>query len=116
MTLTEEDRQALYAVWMTRKARLHLTQMEMAKQLGLTQTAFSAVLRGPAALEMPFVESFCASLNEDPYTFLPTLIRMREEEKQTIRLVSRVTVDGQIDAVQVEGNQVVIQYTYTPSL
>lgn len=58
MTFTEEDRQALYAVWMTRKVRLHLTQMEMAKRLGLTQTEFSAVLRGPALLEMTFVESF----------------------------------------------------------
>ncbi|MBF4318655.1 XRE family transcriptional regulator, partial [Vibrio anguillarum] len=33
MEFSEEDRQALYNAWMSQKAKMHLTQMEMAKRL-----------------------------------------------------------------------------------
>ncbi len=44
MVFSEEDRQALYNVWMSQKAKMHLTQMEMARRLNLTQLEFSLKL------------------------------------------------------------------------
>lgn len=40
MELNQEDRKALYDVWMTKKAKMHMTQMEMTKRLGVSQESF----------------------------------------------------------------------------
>lgn len=40
MELNQEDRKALYDVWMTKKAKMHMTQMEMTKRLGVSQGEF----------------------------------------------------------------------------
>ncbi len=40
MELNQEDRKALYDVWMTKKAKMHMTQMEMTKRLGVSQGSF----------------------------------------------------------------------------
>jgi len=44
MEFTELDRNALYDIWMSQKAKMHLTQMEMAKRLGISLHEFSSLL------------------------------------------------------------------------
>ncbi|SJN55295.1 helix-turn-helix transcriptional regulator [Vibrio ruber] len=110
MTYTSDDLEALYHVWMSQKARMHLTQMEVAKQLGLTQIQLSNILRGREPLTQQFVQSFCRYLHVDPYLFMPSLIQQQREGQQQVKLVNRVIIDGDIDSVYVDGNQVVIEY------
>ncbi|MCQ6493188.1 XRE family transcriptional regulator, partial [Vibrio parahaemolyticus] len=45
MEFTELDRNALFDIWMSQKAKMHITQMEMAKRLGLCLHEFSGLLR-----------------------------------------------------------------------
>lgn len=61
MELNQEDRKALYDVWMTKKAKMHMTQMEMTKRLGVSQGEFSELLRGDAPLSMSFVSRFAST-------------------------------------------------------
>lgn len=44
MDFTQRDREALNQVWMSQKAKMRLTQMEMVKRLGLSQLEFSRLL------------------------------------------------------------------------
>lgn len=45
MEFTEQDRMALYDLWMSQKAKMHITQMEMTKRLGLNHHEFSSLLK-----------------------------------------------------------------------
>lgn len=60
MEFTQQDTKALYQIWMSQKAKMRVTQMEMAKQLNLSQRDFSAMIRGALPLSMTFVSQFCA--------------------------------------------------------
>mgnify|MGYP001037332732 CR=1 FL=1 len=42
--------------------KMHMTQMEMTKRLGVSQGEFSELLRGDAPLSMSFVSRFCQHL------------------------------------------------------
>ncbi|EGQ7789708.1 helix-turn-helix transcriptional regulator [Vibrio cholerae] len=112
MELNQEDRRALYDVWMTKKAKMHMTQMEMTKRLGVSQGEFSELLRGDAPLSMSFVSRFCQHLHVEPHNVLPTLKRKTRSGEKLVHLQNRVTVDGDIKRVYVEGNQVIIEYTH----
>lgn len=113
MALSDEDRQALLNLWMSQKAKMHLTQMEIARLLGVSQIEFSNILRGNADISMQFVNEFCKYLHIDPYTFLPSLLAQRKKDSNgALTLTNTVIVDGDIQQVRVEGNQVIIEYQY----
>jgi DNA-binding Xre family transcriptional regulator len=112
MELLQEDLHILQNVWMSQKAKMQLTQMEMSKKLGLTQLEFSKIMKGNSELTLKFVQEFCTYLHVDPYTFLPSLINLRKECKQPILMTTSVVVGGEVQHVQVEGNKVFIQFQY----
>lgn len=112
MQLNENDRTALYNVWMSQKAKMQITQMEMTKRLGVSQMEFSQLLRGNAPLTMSFVSQFCQQLHVEPYNVLPTLKRQYTKGDVVVHLQSRISVDGEIQNIHVEGNQVIIDYTH----
>ena len=49
------EQQILHDTWMSYKAKMRITQIEMAKKLGLTQLEFSDILRGSTPIEQQFV-------------------------------------------------------------
>ncbi|WP_217536506.1 helix-turn-helix domain-containing protein [Vibrio metschnikovii] len=112
MEFSAEDRQALYNVWMSQKAKMHLTQMQMAKRLNLTQVEFSQLLRGDSPLSMTFISQFCRHLHIEPHMVIPSLKTAAAYNQQAISLTSRVIIDGDIQHVSIEGNQVIIEYVY----
>ncbi len=112
MELTQEDLGILQNVWMSQKAKMQLTQMEISRRLGLSQLEFSKIIKGNSKLTLNFVQDFCSQLHVDPYTFLPTLINSRKDNSEPILITTRVTVEGKIENVQVVNNQVLIQYQY----
>ncbi|MBF9002796.1 MULTISPECIES: helix-turn-helix domain-containing protein [Vibrio] len=112
MELNQEDRTALYNVWMSQKAKMQITQMEMSKRLGLSQMEFSRILRGNAPLTMGFVTKFCQQLHVEPYNVLPTLKANYTGAEVVVHLQNRISVDGEIQNVYIEGNQVIIDYTH----
>lgn len=112
MELNQKDREALYNVWMAQKARMHLTQMEMTKKMGLSQLEFSNLLRGNAPLSLSFVTKFCQHLHVEPHHVLPSLKRGSGEGEQLVILQNRISVDGIVQQVRVEGNQVIIDYAH----
>ncbi|MFC3023895.1 helix-turn-helix domain-containing protein [Vibrio zhugei] len=115
MELTQEDRTALYNIWMSQKAKMQITQMEMAKRLGLTQVEFSRILRGDAAISMAFVTKFCKQLHVEPYSTLPTLKRA-QMGGAVVHLQNRIVIDGEIQNVYIDGNQVIIEYSHQPEV
>lgn len=112
MELTPQDRLALHDVWMSQKAKMQLTQMEISRRLGVSQPEFSDIMKGKVELTLQFVQTFCRHIHVDPYTFLPSLISQRKENHPPIFMTTSVTVEGQIRDVVVENNQVIIQYQY----
>lgn len=112
MEFTEQDRIALYDLWMSQKAKMHITQMEMTKRLGLNHHEFSSLLRGSAPLTLGFVHQLCEQLHVQPAKVIPSLSQRNLSDSQSIFLQSRVTVDGVIKNVFVDGNQVVIEYEH----
>ncbi|MDC0611869.1 helix-turn-helix transcriptional regulator [Vibrio sp.] len=112
MELSNEDRLALQNVWMSQKAKMQLTQMEMSRRLGFTQIEFADIMKGKNPLSLQFVQNFCQHLHVDPYTFLPSLIALRKENKEPVIITTTVSVQGQVQNVRVEDNQVIIQYQY----
>ncbi|WP_428773847.1 helix-turn-helix domain-containing protein [Vibrio sp.] len=113
MQFTQQDREALYQIWMSQKAKMRLTQMEVAKRLGLTQVQFSDMLRGDEPLSMTFVTQFCRHMHVDPKLVLPSLRNDGHSGTQAVYLQSRMTVDGEIQRAYIEGNQVVVEYVHT---
>ncbi|WP_261817719.1 helix-turn-helix domain-containing protein [Vibrio gallicus] len=112
MEFTEKDRGALYNTWMSQKAKMRLTQMEVARKLGVSQAEFGELLRGKATLTYPFVTRFCEMLKIDPAYVLPAFRSNVVIENSRVTLCSRMTVDGDIRNVYVEGNQVIVEYEH----
>lgn len=112
MEFIEEDRVALYDTWMSQKAKMHITQMAMAKKLGLSQIEFSQLIRGGSQLTMGFVTQFCRLMRVEPTQILPSLIKGGLGEKQIVYLRNTISVDGTIQSVYVEGNQVIVEYSH----
>ncbi|PCE65116.1 helix-turn-helix transcriptional regulator [Salinivibrio sp. YCSC6] len=109
MTFNQEDRQALYDTWMSYKAKARITQIEMAKRLEVSHLTFSRCIHGDATLDSRFVFAFCQAMGVEPNKILPSL-REREQAYQDVLVSSKVIVDGDIEAVYYEGNQVIIEY------
>lgn len=111
MNFTQQDTEALYRVWMSQKAKMHITQMEVAKRLNLSQLELSNRLNGNVPLDTTFIDRFCKLLHIDPTYHLPSLRGSVEAVSSTDRLYNtRLTVDGDITNIRVDGNQVTIEY------
>ncbi|EII3115400.1 helix-turn-helix transcriptional regulator [Vibrio parahaemolyticus] len=115
MEFTELDRNALYDIWMSQKAKMHITQMEMAKRLGLSLHEFSGLLRGNSPLTLGFIKQLCEQLHVRPGQAIPSLTERELSAAGSVHLQNRVTVDGDIRNVFIEGNQVVIEYVHQVS-
>lgn len=113
MQYTETDREVLLETWMSYKAKMRVTQIEMAKKLGMSQLAFSDVLRGQKPLEHGFVSQFCQLIGVDPVLTLPSL---REQVggvlPGTVTLKNTYIVDGNIKNVRYSGNQIIVEYEH----
>lgn len=112
MEFTEQDRDALYNTWMSQKAKLRLTQMEVAKKLDLTLAEFSDRLRGEQPLDLHFIEKFCHELHVEPNTVLPSLKAGAGVSAQAVNLQTRIKVSGQVQSVHFEGDEVIINYRH----
>ncbi|GAA5644827.1 MULTISPECIES: helix-turn-helix domain-containing protein [Vibrio] len=112
MEFTDQDREALYNIWMSQKAKLRLTQMEVAKRLGMNQIQFSELLRGSKPLSLHFIEQFCQQLHVNPNIVIPSLKEIAGPDAQVVHLQNRVRVDGKIQRVYCEGNEVIIDYIH----
>ncbi|OEF28128.1 helix-turn-helix domain-containing protein [Vibrio rumoiensis] len=110
MEFTEQDREVLYNLWMSQKAKRHLTQMDMAKRLGVGIVEFSEMIRGKGQLTTSFVTRFFQQLDIEPHTILPSLKRQVSPDNAVVYLQNRIIIDGDIQNVQVDGNQVIIDY------
>ncbi|SON52122.1 helix-turn-helix domain-containing protein [Vibrio tapetis] len=115
MEFNQNDRDALYNIWMSQKAKMRLTQMDVARRLGMTQLDFSNLLRGNSELSMTFVSQFCRLLHVDPKLYIPSLMTNGSEGQSVVYLESRMSVDGAIQRVYVENSQVVVEYAHTIS-
>lgn len=115
MEFTEQDRNALYDTWMSQKAKMHITQMDMAKRLGLNLHEFSGLLRGNSHLTLGFVQQLCEQLHVRPNQVIPSLMERDMAAIGSVLLQNRVTVDGDISNVFIDGNQVVIEYVHQVS-
>lgn len=113
MEFTQQDRTALYNTWMSQKAKMRLTQMETARKLGVTQAQFSELLRGREPLTYPFVTRLCELLKVEAKHTIPSLRTEVAVTQDSVTLCTRVSVDGKIRNVYVEGNQVVVEYEHT---
>lgn len=112
MQFNQQDQDALYQIWMSQKAKLRITQMEFAKQLGLTQLEFSQRVRGAKPLDMGFILNFCQHLGLEPSQVIPSLKSQHSLTGESVRLTTRLTVDGEIERAYIEGSQVVVEYLY----
>ncbi|SDH98120.1 hypothetical protein SAMN04488136_1419 [Vibrio xiamenensis] len=113
MEFTQQDKEALYNVWMSQKAKMRITQMEFAKKLGLSQLEFSELLRGKRELSMSFIGQFCHLLHIEPERVVPSLKSGVSEAPKVVYLESRMSVDGEIQRAYIEGNQVIVEYAHT---
>ncbi|MEZ9524176.1 helix-turn-helix transcriptional regulator [Enterovibrio norvegicus] len=116
MEFTYQDRQTLYDAWMSYKAKLRITQIEMAKRLGINQLDFSRVLRGDVPLEQGFVYRFCKEIGIEPDQSLPSLKALRNVSAPSgpVTVRTSLTVDGTISKVEYQGNQVFIEFETLP--
>ncbi|EAR54863.1 hypothetical protein SKA34_14260 [Photobacterium sp. SKA34] len=113
MLYTEKDRQILHDTWMSYKAKMRITQIEMAKQLGLTQLEFSDILRGSTLIEQQFVNEFCGAIGVDPVLILPSMReRMSTGQSTNSSIKNTFIFDGEITNVTYSGNQLVVEYEH----
>jgi transcriptional regulator with XRE-family HTH domain len=113
MNFTHHDTDALYQVWMSQKAKMHITQMEVAKRLNISQIELSNRLNGNHPLDAHFVDRFCKLLHINPTHHLPSLkssTAVFESNERTFN--TTLTVDGSITNIRVDGNQVTIEYCH----
>ncbi|MFA0087781.1 helix-turn-helix domain-containing protein [Vibrio sp. 10N.261.51.F12] len=111
MNYTQQDTDALYEVWMSQKAKMHITQMEVAKRLSISQVELSNRLNGQHPLDAPFIEQFCKLLHINPNHHLPSLKGSSHIMAVDQRLFNtKLTIDGDITNVHIDGNQVTIEY------
>ncbi len=111
MVFTEQDRTALYDIWMSQKAKMRMTQMEMAKRLGLPQAVFSSLLTGREPLTRAFINKFCDQMCINPLTVIPTLQQPSGLERPLLK--NRVIIEGDIQHIYAQGNEIVVEY-YPP--
>lgn len=117
MQYTEQDRQVLHDTWMSYKAKMRVTQIEMAKKLGVSQLIFSDILRGREPLEPRFVNQFCSYIGVDPMLTLPSLRnQIGNSMPNFVTLTNTFIVDGDIKSVRYNGNQVVVEYVHSVDL
>ncbi len=115
MTFTEQDREALCRTWMSYKAKMRITQIEMVKKLGISQLAFSDLLRGNGDLDSAFVHRLCQIMKVDPILTVPSL---RDKATQVggasdhVQLTQRLIFDGEITQVEYNGNELVVTFTH----
>jgi transcriptional regulator with XRE-family HTH domain len=110
MQFTEQDRQALYNIWMSQKAKMRITQMEMAKKMQVSPVEFTNALRGSHPLSLGFINNLCGQLHVDPASILPSM-KQRPEQANSSRIVTtKIGIDGEIQNAYIEGNQVIIEY------
>lgn len=109
MNFTQQDTEALYRVWMSQKAKMHITQMEVAKRLNVSQIELSNRLNGNHPLDANFVDRFCRLLHIDPCHHLPSMRSHFASESDRV-FNTRLTIDGDITNIRVDGNQVTIEY------
>nr|WP_086938863.1 helix-turn-helix transcriptional regulator [Thaumasiovibrio occultus] len=114
MEYSENDRMALYDLWMSQKVKMRMTQMEMAKKLGVTQGEFSARLRGELPLTRDFVDQFCARMRVRPEVIIPS-VGVAAGVRHDSPLTSKISIEGSIVNVEVIGSELIVQY-YPPSL
>ncbi|MFC1233745.1 XRE family transcriptional regulator [Vibrio sp. F74] len=112
MDFTQEDREELYHVWMSKKANMRLIQMEVVKKLGISQMEFSALLRGGAPLTYSFVKQFCQIMHIEPQQAISSLRNGSSAKNKTAFLKTRLSVDGEIQRAYVEGNEVIVEYIH----
>ncbi|USH04206.1 XRE family transcriptional regulator [Grimontia kaedaensis] len=111
MEFTYHDRQTLYDAWMSYKAKLRITQIEMAKRLGVSQLDFSKTMRGDVPMDRNFVFRFCKEMGLDPGSSLPSLKDNKKiMNNGPIVVRTSLTVDGTIAKVEYSGDQVFIEY------
>lgn len=110
MEFTEQDRDTIYNIWMSQKAKRHLTQMEMARRLDLSVVEFSEIIRGKGVITLSFINNFFAQLELEPRAILPSLKQQIAPDNAMVFLQNRIIIDGEIQNVQVDGNQVIIDY------
>ncbi|MCL9773887.1 helix-turn-helix domain-containing protein [Vibrio methylphosphonaticus] len=111
MNYTLQDTEALYSVWMSQKAKMHITQMEVAKRLSISQVELSNRLNGQHPLDAPFIDRFCKLLHINPNHHLPSLkgsVRVAANDERLFN--TKLTIDGEITNVRIDGNQVVVEY------
>lgn len=114
MQYTEQDRRVLHDTWMSYKAKMRITQIEMAKKLGMSQIAFSDILRGKMPIEHSFVNEFCSYLGVDPVVTLPSLRKqIGGSLPNSVKLTNTFIVDGDIRNVRYSGNQVIVEYEHS---
>ncbi|GAL03516.1 hypothetical protein JCM19237_6410 [Photobacterium aphoticum] len=114
MQYTEQDRQVLHDTWMSYKAKMRVTQIEMAKKLGVSQLVFSDILRGSVPLEHRFVTQFCGYIGVDPVLTLPSLRnQVGAALPNQVTLTNTYIVDGDIKNVRYSGNQIVVEYIHS---
>lgn len=112
MEFTQHDREELYQVWMSKKAKMRLMQMEVAKSLGITQNEFSGLLRGSTPLTFSFIKQFCQLMHIEPAQAIPSLRNGDIDLSKQLVLKTRLSVDGDIQRTYIEGNEVVIEYIH----
>lgn len=116
MQYTEEDQQILHDTWMSYKAKMRVTQIEMAKKLGMSQLVFSDILRGKLPLEHKFVNQFCDFIGVDPLLTLPSLRKnIGSTNNGSVLLTNRFILDGEIRNVRYSGNQLIVEYEHGSS-
>ncbi len=114
MEFTEQDRDVLHRTWMSHKAKMRITQIEMAKRLKLSQLEFSNKLRGDIELDRQFIQEFCGHMSVDPTLILPSLRdNPNANLPNEIQLTHTYTVDGEITNVRYQGNQLVVEFSHT---
>jgi transcriptional regulator with XRE-family HTH domain len=117
MQYTEKDRRVLHDTWMSYKAKMRITQIEMAKKLELTQLEFSDILRGDSVIQQQFVNDFCGILNIDPVLILPSLREAVQKGSLANSIIKNTFIfDGEIKKVTYVGNQLIVEYEHTPSI
>lgn len=112
MEFTQLDREELYQVWMSKKAKMRLMQMEVVKRLGISQQEFSALLRGNAPLTLSFIQQFCQIMHIEPKQAIPSLRNGTIEDNKQALLKTRISFDGEIQRTYVEGNEVIVEYIH----
>lgn len=116
MQYTEQDRNILHDTWMSYKAKMRITQIEMAKRLGVSQLVFSDILRGKLPLEHQFVTQFCGFIDVDPALTLPSLRnKVGASMPNSVTVKNTYILDGDIKKVYYTGNQLVVEYEHSVS-